>query len=149
MTRTVALIVVGLLIVWLLKLTRDQKQIWLLLNSLSVVPGEIRLADDTGETNIRGGLLWIAGPHGVHGPELYIRAVPGAVDSFPYDHSDGRVSQEKRVQGGGFVIGLTTPDLPDTPLPPRIRLEFRDDTLTIRTWMAKVDNAEWSDGDRR
>ena len=109
MTRTMALIVVGLLIVWLLKLTRDQKQIWLLL----------------------------------------IRAVPGTVNSFPYDHSDGRVSQEKRVQGGGFVIGLTTPDLPDTPLPPRIRLEFRDDTLSIRTWMAKVDNAEWSDGDRR
>ena len=147
MTTALAVIVVGLLIVWLLKITRDQEEIWRRLNSISVTPGWIRLVADAGETNIRGGSLAIAGPHGMHGPELHICTVQGTVESFPYRYAGGEVSQEERVTGGGFDMAFTTPTLPDMPLPPRIRLEFRGDVLTIRTWGAKVKNAEWQVGD--
>src|SRR5262249_45622203 len=99
------------------------------------------------EARIEGGSLYLGGPHEHHGPELTIVAVPGTLDSYPYDHSDGSVSHEKRVKGGGLDITCSTPTLPDMPLPPRIRLEFRDDTHTTRTWQAKVANAEWHTGD--
>ncbi len=142
------LVAVGLVIVQIRKIRQDQEALWLRLNSISLTPGWIRVADDeAGEINIKGGSLWLRGPHGYAGPELTLRTVPGTVDSYPYDHFDGRVSQHKRVRGGGFDIVFDTPTLPDMPLPPRIRLEFRDDTLTIRTWHAKVETAEWQTGD--
>lgn len=143
------LVVVGLLIVWIRKIAQiaqDQKELWRHLHSISLTPGWIRVADETGKMNIRGGSLWIEGPHGMDGPELHLRTVPGTADSYPFDFH-GSVSQEKVVSGGGFDIEFTTPTLPHMPLPPHIRLEFRDDTLTIRTWKAKVENAEWRSGD--
>jgi hypothetical protein len=142
------LVAVGLLIVRIRKITQDQESLWQRLNSISLTTGWIRVADDDGsQVNIRGGSLWLRGPHGYAGPQLTLRTVPGTADSYPYDHLDGSVSQEKAVDGGGFDIAFDTPTLPDMPLPPRIRLEFRDDTLTVRTWQAKVKTAEWQMGD--
>lgn len=116
---------------------------WRYLRSLSPLPGWVSLKGDLGVTDMRGGSLSIAGPHG--GPELRIWAIPGTVFSYPYDRSDGRVSQSKGVRDAGFGMVFTTAPLPDMPLHPRIRLEFRDDTQTIRTRMAKVENAEWGE----
>ena len=142
MTVVLLLVVVGLLVVWF-RLREVRRHLY----SLSPMPGWIWVKGEGGEVRIEGGSFHIEGPHGFRGPELTIAAVPGTLDRFPYNHFDGRVTEEERVKGGGFDIALSTPTLPDMPLPPRIRLEFRDDTLMIRTWQARVANAEWHTGD--
>jgi len=141
------LVVVALLVGRIQKMAQDQRELWRRLNSISLMPGWIRLRDDTGEVNISAGSLGLRGPHGHASPGLNIHTVPGTVYKYPYTFHDGRESQEEAVRGGGFDIEFTNPPLPDYPLPPHIRLEFRNDTLTIRTWNAKLETAEWQTGD--
>lgn len=103
-------VAVGLLIVRIRKITQDQESLGQRLNSISLTPGWIRVADDDGsEVNIRGGSLWLRGPHGDAGPQLTLRTVPGTADSYPYDHFDGRVSREKRVTRGAALRSPSTP----------------------------------------
>ena len=135
-------VVVVTLVSQAVKVTRDQGQLWLRLYSLSLAPGWIYLKGEDGVTQIQGGTVTLETPHGRRGPSLSITTVPGTLKQYPYPRSDGTETVAQVAVAAGFDITLTTPTLPDMPLPPRVHLEFRDDTLTIRTWHAKVVNAE-------
>jgi hypothetical protein len=95
------LVVVALLVGRIQKMAKDQRELWRRLNSISLMPGWIRLRDDTGEVNISAGSLGLRGPHGHASPGLNIHTVPGTVYKYPYTFHDGRESQEEACAAVG------------------------------------------------
>ncbi len=150
--ETVAVVVVGVVVIVLLmrrirKVQNDQLALFRHLQSVAPIPGFIQLTGDESDrtqTTMRPGSLTFETRHG---PELKIEAVPGTPRRYLWLHADDREREHEVADGAGFDIAYTPPTLPDEPLPPHIRLEFRDDTVTIRTWKAKIVNAEWQIGD--
>lgn len=150
--ETVAVVVVGVVVVGLLvrRIQRVQDDLLGLARRLNaVLPGEshLFLRGDEGETTIGPGRLTLETPHGHRGPQLTIRAVPGTPRRYLWQHLDGSEREYEVADGAGFDIAYTPPTLPEEPLPPHVRLEFRDDTLTARTWRAKIATTEWQIGD--
>jgi hypothetical protein len=141
---TIALVLIGRI----RKIADDQQALLGRIQSISPISNWIQVRDEDGsEVTITGKRISFSGPHTHHGPELHVQTVPGTAYSYPWEHHDGRVTHETGVRGGGFDLTYSSPTLQDMPLPPRIRLEFRDDTLTVRTWRAKIEHAEWQTGD--
>lgn len=139
----VSVVVIGLLMKRIQKVQNEQLALFRHLQSVAPIPGYIQLTGDESDrtqTTIRAGSLTLETRHG---PQLKIEAVPGSLRRYLW-----RDDREHEVaDGAGFDIAYTPPTLPDEPLPPHIRLEFRDDTVTIRTWKAKIVSAEWNIGD--
>lgn len=151
----VSVVVMALLMRRIRKVENEQLALLQYLKSIAPMPGYIQLTgggfiqlygeeSDRRQTTIRAGTLTLETRDG---PQLKIEAVPGSLRRYLWLHDDDREREHEVADGAGFDIAYTPPTLPDQPLPPHIRLEFRDDTVTIRTWKAKIVNAEWQIGD--